>query len=186
MKRTLCLDFDGVIHSYTSGWKGARVISDPPVPGALEFIVRARRVFDVAICSARSHQWGGRRAMRRWLVEQYVEACSSYDETPEWAAQEICRRAFADPWDFEVRGWAKSVVRSIAFPRHKPAAHLYIDDRAWRFEGAWPRLEEVSLLKPWNKIETRRTNVDIDLLEALVVEMDSKPIPEDRRRLPRS
>ena len=38
-KPIICLDFDGVIHSYTSGWKGAAVIPDPPVPGALEFIV---------------------------------------------------------------------------------------------------------------------------------------------------
>jgi hypothetical protein len=32
-KPILCLDFDGVLHSYTSGWKGAAVIPDPPVPG---------------------------------------------------------------------------------------------------------------------------------------------------------
>ena len=29
-KPILCLDFDGVVHSYTSGWKGADVIPDPP------------------------------------------------------------------------------------------------------------------------------------------------------------
>ena len=41
-KPILCLDFDGVIHSYTSGWKGARIILDPPVPGALDFILAAQ------------------------------------------------------------------------------------------------------------------------------------------------
>ena len=41
-KLILCLDFDGVIHSYSSGWKGADVIPDPPVPGALRFIADAR------------------------------------------------------------------------------------------------------------------------------------------------
>ncbi len=30
MKQTVVFDFDGVIHSYTSGWKGATVIPDPP------------------------------------------------------------------------------------------------------------------------------------------------------------
>jgi hypothetical protein len=38
-KPILCLDFDGVIHSYSSGWKGADVIPDPPVE-ALGAIMR--------------------------------------------------------------------------------------------------------------------------------------------------
>ena len=33
MKKTVVFDFDGVIHSYTSGWKGATIIPDPPVEG---------------------------------------------------------------------------------------------------------------------------------------------------------
>ena len=53
----LCLDFDGVLHSYTSGWKGARVIPDPPVEGAIDFLSRALDDFRVAVYSSRSHQW---------------------------------------------------------------------------------------------------------------------------------
>ena len=37
-KGTIVFDFDGVIHSYTSGWKGENVIPDPPVPGIKEVI----------------------------------------------------------------------------------------------------------------------------------------------------
>lgn len=36
--KTILIDFDGVIHSYASGWKGIDVISDPPIPGAIEFL----------------------------------------------------------------------------------------------------------------------------------------------------
>ena len=54
MKKTLCLDFDGVVHSYTSGWKGALTIPDPPVAGALRFIIEADQHFKVAIFSSRA------------------------------------------------------------------------------------------------------------------------------------
>jgi hypothetical protein len=69
MARTLCIDFDGVLHSYKSEWKGARVIPDPPVPGALKWLqdLLFDPSFEVCIYSGRSRQWGGRRAMRKWL-----------------------------------------------------------------------------------------------------------------------
>lgn len=35
-KPILLVDFDGVIHLYNSGWQGADVVSDGPVPGAHE------------------------------------------------------------------------------------------------------------------------------------------------------
>lgn len=67
-RRTLCVDFDGVLHSYTSPWAGAEVIPDPPVPGAFAFLAAAVLRFRVAVVSARSHQPGGIDAMRRWFA----------------------------------------------------------------------------------------------------------------------
>jgi hypothetical protein len=66
-KPILCLDFDGVCHSYTSGWLGADVIPDPPVDGLKEFLEQALTVFDVHIFSSRSHQEGGIVAMVTWF-----------------------------------------------------------------------------------------------------------------------
>ena len=37
-KFTVAVDFDGVIHSYTTLWFTASVIPDPPVPGAIEWL----------------------------------------------------------------------------------------------------------------------------------------------------
>lgn len=67
-KPILCLDFDGVIHSYSSGWKGADVIPDPPVAGAMQFIREALKHFRVAIFSSRSHQPGGLDAMKDYVA----------------------------------------------------------------------------------------------------------------------
>lgn len=63
-KPILCLDFDGVIHSYVSGWQGANAVADPPVKGAFTFIKNALNHFDVYIFSSRSNQPGGIAAMQ--------------------------------------------------------------------------------------------------------------------------
>ena len=153
LKPTLVLDFDGVLHLYSSGWHGPRVVADGPVPGALEFLARATEYFSVAIVSSRSHRWGARRAMRRWLLRQYIEAGRVYKHCPDWLRQRVCEIAFADPWEDDVRYVARSIVGSIAFPRHKPAAFLTIDDRSLRFTGRWSDfpLDELAAFKPWNK-----------------------------------
>ena len=83
-KKTLCLDFDGVIHSYTSGWQGADVISDPPVPGAIDFIRKALGTFTVAIYSSRSHEAGGIEAMQWWLRKHAEPGLVAEIEFPQY------------------------------------------------------------------------------------------------------
>lgn len=61
-------DFDGVIHSYTSGWKGQTVIPDPPVPGIKEAIERLHeRGFEIAIVSSRMNDMNGVFAVKEYL-----------------------------------------------------------------------------------------------------------------------
>lgn len=151
MKPILCLDFDGVIHSYASGWKGAANIPDPPVPGALEFMVRALERFDVAVFSSRSHQWGGRRAMKQWLRRNLIALAPRWDDTPEWWRQRIAETAFADPWPDEVRWAADRLIGQIRWPLFKPASFISLDDRALTFEGTWPQIDALATFKPWNK-----------------------------------
>lgn len=149
-KPILCLDFDGVLHSYTSGWKGAAVIPDLPVPGALEFLVGAMRCFDVHILSSRSNQWGGRGAMKRFLILELKGLAEVPEMTPKWWFSKIAETAFADPWEHEVDFAARGVVKNIKFPRHKPPALVTIDDRAITFTGKWPSMETLAAFKPWN------------------------------------
>lgn len=82
-KPILLLDFDGVIHSYTSGWKGAHIIPDPLVPGAADFIASAVSIFDVQIYSSRSRQPGGIQAMKRYLSRSLPPQIVDHLEFPK-------------------------------------------------------------------------------------------------------
>ena len=62
-KPILCLDFDGCIHSYSSGWKGVDKIPDTPVPGVFEWIESALEYFEIHVYSSRSTSAQGRAAM---------------------------------------------------------------------------------------------------------------------------
>ena len=75
MGKIICFDFDGVLHSYESGWQGAHVIPDPPVPGAIQFLkdVVASEEYEAHIFSSRSHQSGGIGAIISWLLQNGIE-----------------------------------------------------------------------------------------------------------------
>jgi hypothetical protein len=70
MSKILCIDFDGVLHSYSSGWAGADVIKDPPVPGAISWLkaLIADEDMDPQIYSSRSKEDAGIVAMKTWLL----------------------------------------------------------------------------------------------------------------------
>ncbi len=149
-KPILCLDFDGVLHSYSSGWKGPRVIPDDPVMGALEFLVDALRLFDVHIYSSRSHYWGGRWAMRQWLRHQFTQVfCQGYEHTPKWAMNILSVNY--EPWDLMVKDTANDLVKRLKFPRYKPPAMVTIDDRAMQFMGAFESPETYLVFEPWHR-----------------------------------
>ena len=72
-RRTICLDFDGVIHSYRSGWCGAEVIPDPPIHGTQDAIARLRKHYRVVIHSARCASDQGQEAVQAWLQRYNIE-----------------------------------------------------------------------------------------------------------------
>lgn len=125
-KPILCLDFDGVLHSYASGWQGAACIPDPPVPGAMAFLVDALASFEVVIHSSRSGQEGGTLAMCDWLRKHLTGHLHNSLH-------------------------ARDVVRCIGFPSQKPPAFVTLDDRAITFDGRFPSVSSLLAFKPWNE-----------------------------------
>lgn len=71
----LCIDFDGVIHSYLSGWKGATEIPDPPVDGALRWLrdLVLSEKFQVTIYSSRSRYENAISYMKKWLLDNGLD-----------------------------------------------------------------------------------------------------------------
>lgn len=81
-KKTIVFDFDGVVHSYRSGWKGAVIIPDPPVAGIKREIDDLRTDCKVVIVSTRCFQPGGIEAIKRWLKENHIEVDDVLGEKP--------------------------------------------------------------------------------------------------------
>jgi hypothetical protein len=129
-KPILCLDFDGVIHSYTSGWKGIDVIPDPPVDGAIEFLYEAIEHFNVCIYSTRSEALSGNEAMREWLAKWDA---AYWNDHPNLARPRT------------------ALILNIDFPSSKPSAFVGLDDRVLTFNGTFPSIKTLKNFKPWNK-----------------------------------
>lgn len=157
MKKLIALDFDGVIHSYTSGWQGARVIPDKPVDGSLKFIVDVLMdsELDLAIYSIRARYWFGRKAMKNYLYKCYKAEGLYEDLCPPYLWDWIAQYAFADPWYVELDFGIKQLIKSIHWYKSKPPAWLTIDDRAINFSGYWSdeeyMFERIKNFKPWNR-----------------------------------
>jgi hypothetical protein len=65
--KTIAVDFDGVIHSYVSGWLGISP-TDPPVDDAREGIAALRAMgFAVHVFTCRALTHAGRKATQLWL-----------------------------------------------------------------------------------------------------------------------
>ena len=72
-QKTVVFDFDGVIHSYNSGWKGVCIIPDPPVPGIKECIEDIRTAgYKVVVSSTRCESPVGCNAVAEWLKEHNI------------------------------------------------------------------------------------------------------------------
>lgn len=67
-KQTVVFDFDGVIHSYKSGWQGIDCIPDEPVEGIRDELKRIHDAgYEVAVVSTRCKVQEG-----MWAINDYL------------------------------------------------------------------------------------------------------------------
>lgn len=114
-EKAVAIDFDGVLNTYSSGWKGP-AYTDDPVPGAASAITRLwEDGFRIIIYSTRANTPEGVQAIRDFIDNKLGLDGSRVEITDR-----------------------------------KPIAESYIDDRAIRFSGDWPKtLRELRTFKPW-------------------------------------
>ncbi len=102
MKKTICVDMDGVLADYSKGWQGIDIIGDP-IPGAVEFTRELSKVADVVIFTCRcTEEMQGRNGAKAHLLRNIV-------------------RAWLDTHGF--------VYADIYVGQGKPIASAYVDDR---------------------------------------------------------
>lgn len=129
-KPILCVDFDGVIHSYEKGWQNGEIYGQV-VPGFFEWLEEVRFKFKVVVYSSRSKTDEGVIAMATWLKikrDAWIK-CGG-------------KRHSTEPLELE-------------FANEKPPAWLTIDDRAICFSGSWSdpalRTENLLAFKSWTQ-----------------------------------
>lgn len=123
-KKTIAIDFDGVLHQYSKGWLKVDYVYDPPVAGAAQALIKLKEQgYKIYVFSVRTnsiyHKDAKHQAkiMAEWLQEHGI------------------------PYD---RIWTFS----------KPLADIYIDDRAIGFRGDWQQtMQEIDTFEVWNKID---------------------------------
>ena len=139
MAKILCLDFDGVLHSYTSGWQGVDVVNDPPVVdvdtgvNAIEWLTGLLHEYVAGLET--SNGWK--------LIKPVIYSSRSIDPKGIAAMKN---------WSIK-HGLPNHFIESglLEFPTQKPSAFLSLDDRALCFTGVFPTRETIDNFKPWNK-----------------------------------
>lgn len=120
---TISLDFDGVIHQYSKGWNGGEIY-DEAIKGAKEFIDKLLADgYSVFILSTRDSN-----QIIKWFNDPKYQIVTE----------------FIKFWNY------KGIV---GVTNRKLPAHIYIDDRAYKFQGRFDDslLHDIKNFKTWQE-----------------------------------
>lgn len=133
-RKSVAVDFDGVLHQWDGEWKGDHVIDGLPLEiqttagpmKALEWLHTILQEYNVDILTTRGGTFRAQMAILGWIKKH---APNLWEDTPT------------------SRGLHQVRVTNI-----KKRALMYIDDRAFRFEGTnYPSINRIRGMRPWWK-----------------------------------
>lgn len=106
-KGTIVFDFDGVIHSYISGWKGMDKAIDPPVKYIKETIdTLIEKGYEIVVVSTRCATEEGLKCVKKYLKDHDIFVHKVLDKKPP-------ALVYIDDRAIRFDGNAKSLVHSI-------------------------------------------------------------------------
>lgn len=119
-KPTVVFDFDGVIHSYRSGWKGPGITPDPVVPGIAEAIEELRAGgYRVIVVSTRCADPEGKAAVESYLTANGILVDGVMAEKPPAMCyvddRAICFNGNAQTLAGKVRGFKTWLEDPVEF-----------------------------------------------------------------------
>ncbi len=140
----IALDFDGVLHSYSSGWTG-QIPFDLPVEGAVVFCEQLlMEGFEVSIYTTRVHPELCAGKIQRFIhySEKTPTGWVPRSEQGTTLAEEAIRD-WLRHWDFPTKMFTCEITHK------KLHTDLLIDDRAFRFTGDFTEtLEYIEKVNP--------------------------------------
>lgn len=113
-KKTLAIDFDGVIHRYSRGWQDGSIY-DRPMPGARRALVALKRKFRIVVFSRRAaHQ--GTREIKQWLDRNNIpyDAVTKVKPRARWYIDDRAIRFF---------DWSRTLKEIEKLERNYPFKH---------------------------------------------------------------
>lgn len=130
-RKSIAVDFDGVLHQWDGEWRGHHVIPGKPIHGAIDWLHELMQTYDVFIFTTRAQTFRGRFFIRIWLRKHTAQN--------KW-----------DDW-YNSKGPTRG-LRHVRVTDRKRRALVYIDDRAFRFTGNnFPSINRIRGLRPWWK-----------------------------------
>lgn len=130
--KIIAVDFDGVIHSFTTPWTNVLEINDPIVPGAAEWLTMLTKYYKVILHTCRLSWKPGEEYHEDVLISDRIIKIKQF-----LASNNV----------------SMTVIEKLEFHTTpgKPYANIYVDDHGYRFTGEFPSNETLDELKPWNR-----------------------------------
>lgn len=148
-KPIICIDFDGVIHSYENGWQDGEIYGTA-TPGFFRWAIKAKDHFKLVVYSSRSKTPEGLTAMREAIGKWSIDATHNGEVAGNFVWPEL--------------------FDELEFSDCKPPAFLTIDDRAICFQGSWADLDPAELLefRTWTERDVGSFTDDYNRMVAAV------------------